>query len=759
MAEEHMLPIKVVLPRDIDYRKPSPSGGGPTVFGEVTAEVRGALASNLQNVNSHFASTFRRFPEVPAVAKVILKPEAVAKSHRPTDLFNETTCPIIGANSLGELYISVRPERVDLVTRRLEGLGKKTEANISTVAQIQPFTVDDVLRSQSIETIVSEEQNRSALRFRLFRHGSPRDDSAIEAAFLRMVREYKISEVERIDYARSLCIYRLQNVPEEVVGSLAGFVGIQSLSLFPAYSTVETMSRTLGPISPSAFPPPEPGKEYGVVGIIDTGTDPNNSHLQAWVEDRYELVPRGRQNNEHGSFVAGLIAQGRRLNHNDERFPRNSCRIIDVVALEAQGIQEDELIVAIDQALTRYPQVRVWNLSLGLNGQPCGDNEFSELGTALDERAIRHNVLFVIAAGNYIRPPLRTWPPQHGLGDEDRICPPADSILGLTVGSVAHRQTASTRVREQEPSPFSRRGPGPAYVMKPELVHIGGNCDGNLGYAQTGVISVNGSGQLAENIGTSFACPLVAATAGSAFLQLAAGHDLPAPPLVKALLIHSAFMRNNALENGHVNYQGLGCPADADETVQCMQSEATVIFQIPVTAGLDFGKRPFPMPASLAVPEKGLQAEIFMTLLYAPPLDRAFGIEYCRTNISASLGTISINADTGMEHYTRQVFPVPESLASASEPELVKNGYKWSPLKLYYRKFSRGPVGHPWRLSLELISRAETPLAGPQDVLIIITLRAKNPQAPVYNELVRDMNRLNWGAQDLALRSQTRMRV
>jgi subtilase family protein len=134
--------------------------------------------------------------------------------------------------------------------------------------------------------------------------------------------------------------------------ALAGFVGTQSLSPFPEYRMVRSAARVIGDITAAHFPPPDASTEYPIVGIIDTGTDPNNTYLQAWVADRFDIVPRSEQNHAHGSFVAAIIAGGRALNHNDPRFPETPCMIIDVVALDKSGtVNEMDLLDAIDKSL------------------------------------------------------------------------------------------------------------------------------------------------------------------------------------------------------------------------------------------------------------------------------------------------------------------------------------------------------------------------------------------------------------------------
>lgn len=752
------LPIKVVFPRPDDYKAPPPAGGGATMFGVVDDALRATLAGGVRGVARHFEEPFRLEADVPAVAKITLKREAVAKSHRPTELFNSQTCPIIGGNALGELYVSVEPRGLDRLARTIEeGKTKHIEANISTLQAIQPYTAADVLGGAGVAELQDRiRRDRRPLRVRLFRHASRAVNAEIDARFERLAGVNGIGELSVLDYAEGLRVYRAKGVAPEALATLAGFVGIQSLSLFPGYRIVRTAARTLGDVTGRDFPPPVAGMEYPLVGLIDTGTDPNNPHLRPWVAARHAFVPPELQDNDHGSFVAGLVIHGRKLNHDDPRFPSAAARIVDVVAFDRAGeVAEDDLLMYVDEALRRFPEVRVWNLSLG-RSDPCGDDGFSEFGAALDERSKRCRVLFVVAAGNFNAAPFRSWPPQDGLADRDRICPPADALRAITVGSLAHMDTAGTRVRRGEPSPFSRRGPGPAYLIKPELACYGGNCDGTGQYVQTGVISIDGRGHLAENIGTSFATPLVSALVANVEAELNAGEGPPSVALVKALVVHASFVRNSPLDAILVNYSGLGCPPALAQIINCTKSSATVIFQVPVQPKPDFGKRPFPMPRCLVDDRKGLRGEVFMTLLYEPPLDRQFGIEYCRCNVNASLGTVGRDGRSGKEKYVREINPVPKELNSAYEEELIKHGFKWSPLKLYHRKFTSGPRDKPWRLTLDMMTRSDFTAVEPQDVVLIVTVRGLANE-PVYDELVRDMDRLGWSAQNLQVRSRTRL--
>lgn len=145
MDPDARLPIKIVMPRESEFQPPDGGGGPAKVFGDVTAEVREALDYQVGEVEQHFRETFQR-TSLPAVARVALKPKALAKSHRPTDLLNERTCPIIGVGGFGELYVSARPRGLQGLSHRIQHLNtKRGIANISTISEILPYTPEEVL--------------------------------------------------------------------------------------------------------------------------------------------------------------------------------------------------------------------------------------------------------------------------------------------------------------------------------------------------------------------------------------------------------------------------------------------------------------------------------------------------------------------------------------------------------------------------------------------------------------------------------------
>jgi serine protease AprX len=276
------------------------------------------------------------------------------------------------------------------------------------------------------------------------------------------------------------------------------------------------------------------------------------------------------------------------------------------------------------------------------------------------------------------------------------------------------------------------------------------------------VISIDGSGHIAESIGTSYATPLASSLLANLVAELST-HGEEAPiPLAKALTFHSALLREGVPDVERFRHLGIGNPYDLPDILHCRNDAATIIMQVPLTPKPDFVKSPFPIPPCLIHPERGLQCDLSMTLYYDPPVDATYDFEYCRCNVVASLGTIRMRNRKDKEPkegFNGEVELVPVDMMKAypTEEELVKHGYKWSPLKLYHHRFIRGPADKTWELRLEMLTRAGFFLETPVSVFLIVTLRSLKQGLPVYDEMVKEMAKLGWGASDLRVRSRERL--
>jgi serine protease AprX len=756
---EIRLPIKIVLPHPEDYQRDIAGGGPRTIFDPpVTEEIRNTLSEQVKEVAEYFEESFTT-ESLPAVARVVLKKKALAKSHRPSGLLNQAMCPIIGVEDLGELLISVRPSKLKNLEKIIRtGSGQNHEANISTIERIEPFKSEDALSSFSQTWMHELLQVTKKLKFRLFQHQNLEDNSALEREFLIRVKYLGLPAPIRMVYGHNSIVYKIEEADFEDAQELSRFIGTQSVGPFPHYRAVRTEAVVLRRANNNDLLPPNPNETYPLVGIIDSGVNPHDSLLAPWVEYQESYVPQHLRDYTHGSFVAGLIVGGHRLNHQDSRFPKTQAKIVDVIALPKAGIgiSEDDLLTIIEDVVLKYPEVRVWNLSLGMPHPTCDNKQFSLFAMALDRIQDQHNVTFIIAAGNFNDSPYRGWPPEN-LGETDRICPPADSVRSIVVGSVAHRHTPNSRVQSEEPSPFSKRGPGAAFLPKPEVTHYGGNCSQTGSYAQMGVLSVDGAANLAENIGTSFATPLITSIFSNVYHSLSRE---PSRIMAKALLIHSAALRNNAINAKTLPYLGFGIPSDINDILTCTPSSATLIFETEINPGIQYIKDNFPIPRCLLNSRGEVKGEFVVTLVSQPPLDGQYGSEYCRRNLSVSLGTYEIDK-SGFPRHKKQVPEVPKDLSKLYEQHSVEHGFKWSPVKVYKRTIPRGITGRNWRLVIEGLNRSGFSSIEPTPVVLIITIRDIDPDStkPVYDQVVAQMIAAGWATQDIPITHRVRSRI
>ncbi|EHP6399580.1 S8 family serine peptidase, partial [Escherichia coli] len=398
--------------------------------------------------------------------------------------------------------------------------------------------------------------------------------------------------------------------------------------------------------------------------------------------------------------------------------------------------------------------------SLGCQS-PCSEDSFSELGHFLNALHDEHDCLFVVASGNYIYDPQRTWPPQE-LGGHDRISAPADSVRSLTVGSVAHLESSDSVVKRFEPSSFSRRGPGPAFIPKPEINHFGGNCDSKLNCEHTGIIAIGEDNALCESIGTSLSAPLISSLAASLWHELDVNGSIsPSPERIKALLIHSA-LKNSPAKTEHYafNYQGFGRPSDhINDIIGCNKNEITFLFEIDTREGIEFSRTPFVIPQSLRTEDGKFTGEIIMTLVYSPPLDYDYPSEYCRSNVDVSFGTYTYDPVNAKWIHSGKIPQIKEK-SELFEKVLIENGFKWSPVKVYRKQFPQGINGEQWRLKLDVQRRAEQePLSSPQRAVLAITLRSLANSTTVYNEAEVEINNLGWKETDIVVREQPKIRI
>ena len=173
--------------------------------------------------------------------------------------------------------------------------------------------------------------------------------------------------------------------------------------------------------------------------------------------------------------------------------------------------------------------------------------------------------------------PMLDYPRTNDQLGPGRITSPADSVLGITVGSIAHFTHTPRGPKTGEPSAFSRHGAGPNYVIKPDLVHYGGTCRIDA-TEYRGVRSVSDSSSSSESVGTSYATPFISRTLANIYHQIVPS---PSPVLARAILTHHA---RDSRTGGRVadteeNALGFGLPAPTPYCLECSPYSSTLVFE------------------------------------------------------------------------------------------------------------------------------------------------------------------------------------
>ena len=754
---EKNLPIKVIIQQERDIT-PNQGGGKVKFFKTITPKFINEVTSKFVKIAEFYDNIFTENEYVPAVGKLILVEDAVAKSHRPNDLCQDLE--IIGAGDLQELYIKVTKQgiRKTIAKINLPNRSQKLDANLTTIEDILPIYAEEKLSNRLRELSQKNISGKiNKIKIKCFNFGNEYDNTLIKnyvkskIALIGYNVEYKAFG-EKLDY------FKLINVQSKDLYALSQINGIKSIDVFTEYSTPTNNDKS---INQNFFEKADIPISDTIVGIIDSGIS-ETSILNKYVVDRKEFVARQYQNRTHGTFVASCLQYGSILDNIPEENQRY-FKLLDIVALPNSDphcglidtLSQDDFYEIVEDVMNQYSgAVKIWNISLGASTL-VEDEQMSDMAVFCDYIQDTYNVQLIIACGNYGEDGndiLRMWPPQN-LGEKDRVTVPADSARAISVGSIALSDAMDSLVKKGEPSPFSRRGPGSNYMVKPEVVDYGGNLSKTGSCEGLNVAGLSPNNKLIGGIGTSYSTPKISYKYAKIFDDLIEKDLL----LSKAFLIHNARINSKYIdiESDSINYYGFGQPSyNINNILRCSNNEITLVFKQTITRGTHLEMLDFPFPKCLIKNGK-YTGEVIMTLAYNPPINQDYGSQYCRTNIDVSFGTYRHNKE-GKLKFKGQV-PLEEEWANRYESSRVKKGYKWSPVKSYYRNFKNGTKAwEGWKIRINLIERDD--IEPKQDFVLIVTIRGgKDDQ--VYNDVVLGLHNQGFITANLETQYQIREKV
>ena len=711
---------------------------------------------------STLSEVFSNSRALPLLTEVSLNENAPAKSYRPAvrkmlDVGNKRN--VLGVSSVGKLIVKIDSrDDLDKITSNFNYKDGQISQNvhlglaaIENIAKYFSAVEDDIAENDCVKVqLVDYQSNDFNYRSRLLL-----EDFCRRAELV----------LEELHYASDIRLFSIKNITTDALSQIATMDSVLSVRKMPTIefevssdpenTTIEVMR-------------PRDGVVYPTVGLLDSGVAAIE-HLQPWLVSDEDNVADLSDNDivrRHGTAVASVINYGDFL-ENINMTGCGPCKIQScIVNTETckATIMENELVMYIQQAINAHPEIKIWNLSQGTT-IPIKDNRYSDFGIALDSLQKNNNVLICKSAGNDIScTPLR-------------ITEGADSVLSLVVGSIAHKKTTEKDADENDRSPFSRIGPGVENVVKPDLVHYGGNIDSHLS-----LLSEWGR-QYNCYSGTSFSTPRITSLAAN--LQQKIGGECN-PLLIKALLVHySNYPSHLAKTESELRKEmGFGLPCLINDMLVNDENECTMVFIHTLDKGHDIVSLDFPYPTQLVDGDKFI-GDITLTMAVNPVLNASQGSEYCQSQVDIMLQTYdhvehvplgennifrneqrTSNDATNVLNanlYSKSAF----KSMYANERMLIEHGDKYQPIKKYCVDLSKMTPANKekvlgsnrkWALKLKGLYRdtAEQALlrdgeALSQDVVVVITIKDTTKRGIVYPECLRLLEERGYIHNDISV--------
>ncbi len=642
--ENEKLPIKFFAPREVDELRIEGNKNSEkpkwVLRGKELKQRADSLRLSLDSLETKFS--MRKSSPVPFSFIVKLQSDATAKSKREdiTNLFEQKSFGgVVGLTDTNKLIVALDS---------LEEL--KEVANRINDYEINDYAISCIEDFEEFVPYIVKGKKECNYKIKLVDYQNYEQNLAMRRRLEHTLNKEGI-DYTKTDYSEEYYIYKLRNITEKSLDVL------KKADIFNALFSIEPMPKYKVSLdclkSDNNIPikKPDDEKMYITIGILDNGIA-NIPHLSPWMEmDRWSPYPKTSINPTHGTFVSGIALYGDEC-EGKIWVDHKGLKIFDAAVfpdVTKEGLDEDELIANIKDVIRLYHEkVKIWNLSISITREVI-DTKFSDFAIALDSIQDEYNVLICKSAGN-----CENFTVSRPKG---RIHEGADSVRSLVVRSVAHKKGKYDYAEVNDPSPFSRVGPGPEYIIKPEVSHYGGNAgiDPKGRVVTSGVKSFSKEGELAQGVGTSFSTPRI--TALAAGLQQELNEDFD-PLLLKALIIHSASYPEDMSVpiTERTKQVGFGIPKSVPEIIYNSPYEATLILRDNLAKGDKIDIMEFPMPDCL-IRDGFYTGQIIATLVYDPILDPSQEIEYCQSNLDVKFGSYDakVERDTTKRHILNPV--------------------------------------------------------------------------------------------------------
>lgn len=771
-----LLPIKFFEKRK-DYDDRLTEGGGDSrlpnwvLKGESLINRATKLNSDLTEISDEFTKRKGKKTKLPLVVTTTIEEKAIAKSHRSdiTSLYSySNSSNILGFQGNRNLLSMITNETVlSNIEKSLADMNNSKL--ISSIIALEPF-------SPSVD---SYDSSVKYYKVRLINYNNYDLNRVSKLLFEKQCSDNDVKIEHKTKFTPDMTIYRVCVESAEKLDVLSEFEGVYTIEkMLPIEVSLDSLFEPTG----VSLKTPEIESSYPTVGVLDTGIS-NNDYLKGWkLNDNFTSYPDEYKDLSHGTFVSGIIEYGDELNGRSYTSLRG-VNLFDATVypdVKKQTIYVDDLVEHIREAIERNNNIKIWNLSLGTTAEASLD-EFSDFGMALDNIQDENNVLIIKSAGNCTNFQLQL--------PKSRISKSADSVRSIVVGSIADKQGKNDYAEADTPSPFTRVGPGPSSIIKPDLVFYGGNAgmdNGNL--CTTGVPSFTPDGKIAYNVGTSFSTPWVSRMAAELSYLMNEEFD---PLLIRALLIHNAKYPSGCSMNmaDKVKQMGFGMPSSVNDMLYNSSDEITLILRDTLEKGSFIEMFDFPFPPSLIDENGCFCGQIILTLVTKSLVDDKQAGEYCQSNIDVFFGTYETEKDRdtskptiknakGIDEahnilldncYSSRAKGVYPHTGFERECTLVKYGKKFHPVKKYAVDLSDMTPSNKerilgkdrkWYLKIEGLYRdfieQDSVINNyqlSQEYCLLLTIRDPNGKAPVYDEVAQQLDYKNFVHHNINIRN------
>lgn len=390
-----------------------------------------------------------------------------------------------------------------------------------------------------------------------------------------------------------------------------------------------------------------------LIGVIDSGI--NDHPLIEDVLAGSIAVPESLGTADdfgHGTFVGGIATFGDLRGQLTRGGLMRYARLCSAKVVDDQGRFPNSRLTPrlMREAITRLHEefgCRIFIIALGDRKKLIEGTKVGPWTQTLDELVRELGVVIIVSAGNHqprggnrIEEAVTEYP-RYLLEPGNRLCEPAGGMNIVTVGALAHGNGLGPQAQDNiglqkiteinEPSPFSRAGPGVRGAIKPDFSDFGGTLiydgqaialRGGEAKPEAGVISLHYrpvDRLFATYSGTSYAAPLVAFKAS----QILTRFPDASANLIRALLASSAVPPEESVrrlaplgDRAALNMCGHGL-VDAERAT--FSDEARVILYAEDELAIDhFAVYQIPIPDVFQT-EKGRRT-VRVSLAYDPPV-------------------------------------------------------------------------------------------------------------------------------------------